>query len=115
MLGTSLFSWFRLLLLSFTLLDATYGHGDEGHVDGKEIKFPWCIPYNSAFAVQNAKVGDTVIFEWDGVMPHNVILYPSGKCDDSTGSVFIGPDEGSTTASYTFTSEDVGAGCHVCL
>merc|ERR1712176_156708 len=76
---------------------------------GEEIDFPWCIPRTDSYEVQNAKVGDTIVFKWDDIVPHNVLIYPSGKCDDAEGASFIGPNEnGSYVASHTFTSEDVG-------
>jgi len=102
--GKSFTSW-KQLIVSLIFLNVT---------TGEDIDFPWCIPIDS-FEVQNAKIGDTVLFKWDDMIPHNVLIYPSGECDDAAGANFLGPNEdGSYVASHTFTSEDVGTVTFVC-
>merc|ERR1712194_311907 len=86
--------------------------------NGELIDFPWCIPRPDSFEVQNAKVGDTVVFKWDDRVPHNVLIYPSGTCADEKGATYVGPlginEDGTYEASHTFTSEDIGTVTFVC-
>jgi hypothetical protein len=73
------------------------------------IDLPWCVPSGGdSYEPRGSKKGDTVNFMWgdDGSINHNVYLYPSGSCSNTTGRVLLG--ESSDTTSYTFAADDVG-------
>lgn len=78
----------------------------------KTLVVEWFIPNEEdldEFVSRNARVGDTIIFEWSGT--HNVFIHPSGDCLED-GSIFIGSKSGETM--YTFNAEDVSKVVFTC-
>ena len=73
----------------------------------EKITLPWCKPPSDTLVYEPrvAKVGDTVVFDWEGEA-HNAWIYPSGECLDNIGRTYLGEQPGST--SYTFLPEDIG-------
>eukprot|EP00531_Pseudo-nitzschia_arenysensis_P016394 CAMPEP_0116149976 /NCGR_PEP_ID=MMETSP0329-20121206/19273_1 /TAXON_ID=697910 /ORGANISM="Pseudo-nitzschia arenysensis, Strain B593" /LENGTH=156 /DNA_ID=CAMNT_0003646403 /DNA_START=300 /DNA_END=770 /DNA_ORIENTATION=+ len=73
----------------------------------EKITLPWCKPLSETLVYEPrvAKVGDTVVFDWEGEA-HNAWIYPSGECLDNIGREYLGEQPGSTL--YTFLPEDVG-------
>ena len=46
----------------------------------------WVIPFpDPELPPVTARVGDTLVFEWDGPLPHNVQLNPAKSCDFAGG------------------------------
>ena len=74
----------------------------------KTVQMDWFVPSESSFPPMTVNVGDTVVFNWNGV--HNVYIHPTGNCTD-TGRVLVGTVSG---ASYSFTQADVGEMEFVC-
>jgi len=62
----------------------------------------WVLPYKGPENLE-AKVGDTIVFEWVG--GHNVYIHPSMSCD-LEGAINVGSSSGS---SYTFVEADGSA------
>jgi len=62
----------------------------------------WVVPYKGVKNLE-AKVGDTIVFEWVG--GHNVYIHPSMSCD-LEGAINVGSSSGS---SYTFVEADGSA------
>ena len=63
----------------------------------------WVLPYNGPQTI-DAKVGDTIEFNWVGF--HNANIHPTNGCS-MDGSINIG---NASPASYTFTEEDGSPG-----
>jgi plastocyanin len=63
------------------------------------IEIEWFV---KQYEPRTANVGDTIVFKWGN--DHNVFIHPTGTCD-STGSIEVGSETGTT---YTFTEDDVG-------
>jgi len=59
----------------------------------------WVIPYNGPQRI-DAKVGDSIEFQWVGF--HNANIHPTNDCSQD-GSLNIG---NASPASYTFTEDD---------
>ncbi len=72
----------------------------------EKITLPWCKPLSETLEYEPrvAKVGDTVVFDWEGEA-HNAWIYPSGECIDNIGREYLGEQPG---ASYTFLPKDIG-------
>ena len=63
----------------------------------------WVLPYNGPQTI-DAKVGDTIEFNWVGF--HNANIHPTNTCS-MDGSINI---SNASPASYTFTEEDGSPG-----
>lgn len=85
----------KLSLLALTTLAATASAQTQIDVND------WIVPYPGPQAYV-ANVGDTIVFNWGGQIPHNVLIHPTMNCD-TEGAVFIGAQSGS---SYTFAEAD---------
>jgi len=70
----------------------------------RNMNVDWNIPSGSSLPDMNAKVGDTVMFEWS--FTHNVYKHPAGDCE-LPGRLFVGNKSPTT---YTFTEEDATNG-----
>jgi len=74
----------------------------------KDISVDWIIPSGDSLPGLSAVVGDTVTFTWQGM--HNVLIHPSGTCDEMNavpvGSVY----DGEAGSQYTFVEEDANIG-----
>lgn len=52
----------------------------------EDIVVNWVIPFpDPELPPVTARVGDTLVFEWDGPLPHNVQLNPAKSCDFAGG------------------------------
>ena len=82
----------------------------------------WIVPYEGDQNI-DAKVGDTLTFEWDATLygPHNVYIHPTMDCD-LEGAVYVGEtsptsyvltdQDGTPEGNQLFFSCDVGDGAH---
>ena len=70
-----------------------------------EILINWSIPFGQpALPPAYVTEGDTLLFRWDGPIPHNVLISPAGNCDLSS-AILLGQESG---VRYTFQARDVG-------
>jgi len=110
-------SSFLSLLSLLSLATAQQNHDIQWLIpsDGKPYDAIGVVDINNIDDDGNSviQVGDTLTFTWTG--QHNVVIHPSGNCDDTDGTYL-----GSTSPlQYTFEEEgvytfacDVGAGAH---
>merc|ERR1712071_365105 len=73
-------------------------------LSSETIPVPWFIPSGFSLPHIDAKVGDTLVFNWRGF--HNVYKHPSGSCG-TIGRIEVGTLPG---ASYTITRADAKIG-----
>ena len=74
-----------------------------------DIPVAWFIPGPAGLTPVSAKVGDTLVFEWDFF--HNVYKAPSNSCSNLMGGSFLGD---SSPVRYTVTEDDVGTLTFAC-
>ena len=76
-----------------------------------EILINWSIPFGQpALPPAYVTEGDTLLFRWDGPIPHNVLISPAGNCDLSS-AILLGQESG---VRYTFQARDVGEMTFAC-
>jgi plastocyanin len=84
------------LLTTTTIISVSVSAAETIMVDN------WYIPPYRGPKTLDAKVGDTIVFEWDS--GHNVYIHPTMNCL-TNGAIFVGSD---SPALYTFAEADAG-------
>ena len=94
------FALLALMLLNFLSLS-----------NAKDIFINWVIPFgNPELPPVYANVGDTLVFQWDGPIPHNVALNTGKNCD-FTNAISL---SGVSPVGYFVSPADVGEKVFVC-
>lgn len=71
----------------------------------KDIDIDWFIPGPQGLDSVKAEVGDTLVFEWDSVIEHNVYLAPSDSCKNLDDGKKVGDK---SPVEYKIREKDAG-------
>jgi len=72
----------------------------------KTIEIEWVIPANgTTYSTEKVDVGDKAFFYWPNTIPHNVVIHPTGTCNQD-GSIYVGAEQMGTE--YIFKKSDAG-------